>query len=75
MPTVGAIYIAKNSRDEDSVYKVGMTQRGIEERMRELTSETSNLGEYEAIAIRQFINRPDVRQKLNIEPADFIIRG
>ena len=26
-------------------------------------------------AIRQFINRPDVRQKLNIEQADFIIRG
>ena len=26
-------------------------------------------------AIRQFINGPDVRQKLNIEPADFIIRG
>ena len=49
MPTFGAIYIAKNSRDGDDVYKVGMTQCSIEERMRELTSETSNLGEYEAI--------------------------
>ena len=49
MPTFGAIYIAKNSRDGDDVYKVGMTQRSIEERMRELTSETSNLGEYEEI--------------------------
>lgn len=49
MPTFGAIYIAKNSRDGDDVYKVGMTQRSIEERMRELTSETSNLGEYEGI--------------------------
>ena len=49
MPAFGAIYIAKNSKDGDDVYKVGMTQRSIEERMRELTSETSNLGEYEAI--------------------------
>jgi metal-responsive CopG/Arc/MetJ family transcriptional regulator len=24
-------------------------------------------------AIRQFINRPDVRQKLNMEPIDFIL--
>jgi len=49
LPTFGAIYIAKNSLDGDDVYKVGMTQRSTEERMRELTSETSNLGEYEAI--------------------------
>ena len=45
----GVIYIARNSIDGDEVYKVGKTQRTVEERMRELTSETSNLGEYKAI--------------------------
>jgi hypothetical protein len=45
----GAIYIARNSIDEDEVYKVGKTQRTVDERMKELTSETSNLGQYEAV--------------------------
>ncbi len=45
----GAIYIARNSIETDEVYKVGKTQRTVEERMKELTSETSNLGKYEAI--------------------------
>jgi len=49
MPNFGAIYIAKNAKDGDDVYKVGMTQRSIEERMKELTSDTSNLGKYKAI--------------------------
>jgi hypothetical protein len=45
----GAIYIARNSIDADEVYKVGKTQRTVEERMKELTSETSNLGEYAVV--------------------------
>jgi hypothetical protein len=42
----GIIYIAHNSRDGKNTFKVGKTQRSPEERMKELTSETSNLGEY-----------------------------
>ncbi len=42
----GAIYIAHNPRDGKDTFKVGKTQRSPEERMKELTSETSNLGEY-----------------------------
>jgi len=41
----GAIYIARNSIDADEFYKVGKTQRTVEKRMKELTSETSNLTE------------------------------
>jgi hypothetical protein len=46
----GAIYIAHNLRDGDSIFKVGKTERSVEERMSELTSATSNLGMYSAIA-------------------------
>ena len=46
----GAIYIAHNLRDGESIFKVGKTERSVEERMSELTSATSNLGKYSAIA-------------------------
>jgi hypothetical protein len=46
----GAIYIAHNPRDGDSIFKVGKTERSVEERMSELTSATSNLGKYSAYA-------------------------
>jgi len=46
----GAIYIAHNPRDGESLYKVGKTERLIDERMKELTSSTSNLGTYSAKA-------------------------
>jgi len=49
MPTYGAIYIARNSTDEKDVYKVGLTERSVPERMAELTAETSNIGKYEAV--------------------------
>jgi hypothetical protein len=46
----GAIYIAHNPRDGDNTFKVGKTERVVEERMKELTSSTSNLGTYTARA-------------------------
>lgn len=46
----GAIYIAHNPRDGDNIFKVGKTERVVENRMRELTSSTSNLGIYTAVA-------------------------
>lgn len=46
----GIIYIAHNARDGDSVFKVGKTERSIDERMKELTSSSSNLGTYSAVA-------------------------
>lgn len=46
----GAIYIAHNPQDGDSIFKVGKTERSVEERMSELTSATSNLGKYSAYA-------------------------
>jgi hypothetical protein len=46
----GAIYIAHNPRDGVNTFKVGKTERIVEERMRELTSSTSNLGTYTALA-------------------------
>ena len=46
----GAIYIAHNPKDGESVFKVGKTERVVEERMKELTSSTSNIGEYSAIS-------------------------
>ena len=46
----GAIYIAHNPRDGESIFKVGKTERSVGERMSELTSVTSNLGTYSAIA-------------------------
>lgn len=49
MPTFGAIYIAHNPTDGKDVYKVGLTERSVPERMSELTAGTSNLGKYEAV--------------------------
>jgi len=49
MPTFGAIYIARNPADGKDVFKVGMTERSVPERIAELTASTSNLGKYEAI--------------------------
>jgi len=46
----GAIYIAHNPRDGDNTFKVGKTDRIVEERMKELTSSTSKLGTYTARA-------------------------
>lgn len=46
----GAIYIAHNPRDGESFFKVGKTVRLVDERMKELTSATSNLGVYTARA-------------------------
>lgn len=46
----GAIYIAHNPRDGADVFKVGLTERSVEERMKELTASTSNLGQYTAMA-------------------------
>ncbi len=49
----GAIYIAHNDRDGQNIFKVGKTTRDVHERMKELTAETSNIGEY--IAVGYFI--------------------
>lgn len=49
----GAIYIAHNPRDGENIFKVGKTERSVEERMSELTSATSNIGQYSAYA--QFV--------------------
>ena len=49
MSTFGAIYIAYNPTDGKDVYKVGLTERSVPERMAELTASTSNLGQYEAV--------------------------
>ena len=46
----GVIYIAHNPRDGDNTFKVGKTERIVEERMKDLTSSTSNLGTYTARA-------------------------
>jgi hypothetical protein len=46
----GAIYIAHNPRDGDNTFKVGKTEGIVEERMKDLTSSTSNLGTYTARA-------------------------
>ena len=46
----GAIYIAHNPRDGATIFKVGKTERGVDERMKELTASTSNLGAYTARA-------------------------
>ncbi len=46
----GAIYIAHNPRDGAMIFKVGKTERGVDERMKELTASTSNLGAYTARA-------------------------
>jgi hypothetical protein len=49
MARYGAIYIAHNPQDGERVYKVGLTTRSVQERMNDLTSETSNIGRYEAL--------------------------
>ena len=46
----GAIYIAHNPRDGDNTFKIGKTERTVEERMKELTSATATLGSYTACA-------------------------
>lgn len=46
----GAIYIAHNPRDGVNTFKVGKTERIVEERMKELSSSTSNLGTYTSLA-------------------------
>jgi hypothetical protein len=46
----GAIYIAHNPRNGDNTFKVGMTERSVDERMKELSAATSNLGTYSAAA-------------------------
>lgn len=46
----GAIYIAHNPRDGENTFKVGKTERSVEERMKELTSATATLGSYTACA-------------------------
>lgn len=46
----GVIYIAHNARDGKDIYKVGKTERHVQQRMRELTSVTAVLGAYEAVA-------------------------
>lgn len=50
MGRFGAIYIAHNPRDGHHVYKVGLTERDVAFRMAELTTSTSNLGQYSARA-------------------------
>ena len=49
MPTFGAIYIAQNPIDGKDVYKIGLTERSVTERMAELTASTTNLGTYQAV--------------------------
>ena len=46
----GVIYIAHNPRDGKTIFKVGKTERPPEERMKELTSAPSTIGQYSAIA-------------------------
>lgn len=46
----GAIYIAHNPRNGENTFKVGMTERSVHERMKELTAVTSNIGQYSAVA-------------------------
>lgn len=45
----GLIYIARNNCDPINTYKVGKTSKKIELRMKQLTRDTSNLGEYESV--------------------------
>jgi hypothetical protein len=46
----GIIYIAHNPRDGKTIFKVGKTERSPGERMKELTSVPSTIGQYSAIA-------------------------
>ena len=45
----GVVYIARNDSDPDKVFKIGKTTKSVEERMKELTSDTSNVGKYEQV--------------------------
>ena len=47
--TIGFIYIVRNPSHETDVYKVGKTSRAIDERLKELDSETSNIGKFDLI--------------------------
>lgn len=47
--TIGFIYIVRNPSHETDVYKVGKTSRTIDERLKELNSETSNIGKFDLI--------------------------
>lgn len=49
MSNFGAVYVARNPKDPDGVFKVGKTTRSVDQRLAGLTAETSNLGQYEAI--------------------------
>ncbi len=51
MAKYGIIYIAHNPRDGEHLFKVGKTERFVDERMVELTADTSNIGTYEAKAV------------------------
>ena len=51
MPRYGVIYIAHNPRDGADMFKVGKTERSVQERMAELTADTSNIGTYATKAI------------------------
>ncbi len=46
----GVVYVAHNPRDGENTFKVGKTERIVEDRMKELTASTSNLGTYTALA-------------------------
>jgi hypothetical protein len=46
----GFVYIARNERHPEDTFKVGMTKRSVPERLKELTEETSNLGDFSAVA-------------------------
>jgi len=46
---IGYVYIIRNPSHESDVYKVGKTSRTIDERLKELNSETSNIGTFDLI--------------------------
>ena len=46
---IGYIYIIRNPSHESNVYKVGKTSRTIDERLKELNAETSNIGTFDLI--------------------------
>jgi len=46
----GIVYIARNDQHPPNVYKIGASNRNVEERMRELSNETATYGTFEAKA-------------------------
>jgi hypothetical protein len=46
----GFVYIARNENHNEDTFKVGMTRRSVADRLRELTEDTSNLGQFVAVA-------------------------